>query len=137
MNLLRRMLGIRSPAREMFREGQRMMAEELMPLAAYFADVLDGLSGVRPLGEDRTESHTVVDLHEDPHWRVVELTCIDVLTTYQPADPELWLNPGDWDLLGQPAAYMDLPVKTSAGVPAGTARIFDRATLRYLPPARP
>jgi len=70
-------------------------------------------------------------------WRTIQLTYIDVFLSYYPPDPELWLNPGDWEDLGQPKTWQDIPVKTSLGVPAGSARFFDRVTLRYLPPARP
>jgi hypothetical protein len=68
-------------------------------------------------------------------WRTIELTYNDVILTYDPPEPELWLNPADWETLGQPADYADMPVKTSLGIPQGTARIFDRDTLRYLPVA--
>jgi hypothetical protein len=72
-----------------------------------------------------------------PVWRTIDLTYTDVFVTYYPPDPELWLNPGDWAEIGQPAEYMGMPVRTSLGIPPGTARIFDRKTLRYLPVARP
>ena len=77
------------------------------------------------------------------------MTWADVFLTSAPQDPELWLNPGDWEDLGRPGrvqltalpelgeGWRDMPVRTSLGVPAGSARFFDRESLRYLPVARP
>lgn len=72
-----------------------------------------------------------------PVWTVAWMTYTDVLTSYCPREPELWVNPGDWEAAGRPAQFMGLPVRRSLGVPAGSVRIFDRETLRYLPVARP
>jgi hypothetical protein len=68
-------------------------------------------------------------------WRTIELTFIDVFAGHDRADAELWLHPADWEAIGRPAGYAGMPVRTSPGIPAGTARIFDRVSLRYLPAA--
>jgi hypothetical protein len=70
-------------------------------------------------------------------WRVISMTWDDVFACYYPPDPELWLNPGDWEDIGRPPEVQGLPVRTSLGIPPMSARIFDRASLRYLPVARP
>jgi hypothetical protein len=79
---------------------------------------------------------------QHPVRKTIEMTCDDVQATYYPQKPELWMNHADWEAIGHPAllstcAIADMPVKTSLGVPAGSVRIFDRETLRYLPVARP
>lgn len=87
----------------------------------------------------------------NPIWRVIELTWTDVYLSDCPADPELWMNPADWEAAGRPwhaqitampngldaCGWRDMPVRRSLGVPAGSVRFFDRKTLRYLPVARP
>jgi hypothetical protein len=48
----------------------------------------------------------------------------------------VFLNPDDWREMGEPAEYMGAPVLKSIGVPRGSARIFCRGRLEYLPPTR-
>lgn len=72
----------------------------------------------------------------DPLLTTIAFTWADVYHSYGPEDPELWLHPADWERLDEPSEWAGIPVRTSAGVVAGSARFFDRATLRYLPETR-
>jgi hypothetical protein len=76
---------------------------------------------------------------DDPHpvARTMSFTWDEVIAMHGPLDPEVWLNPADWADLGRPEDYMGAPIRTSLGVPSGGCRIFDRRTMKYLPPARP
>jgi hypothetical protein len=75
------------------------------------------------------------DLH--PLWTVLRFTWADVRETYRPVNPEVFLNPADWDELGKPGTYNGARVCRSIGIPCGTVRIFCRQTLHYLPPTGP
>jgi hypothetical protein len=72
-----------------------------------------------------------------PMWTVLRFTWEDVRETYRPVNPEVFLNPADWEELGKPGTYNGARVCRSIGIPRGTARIFCRETLHYLPPAGP
>jgi hypothetical protein len=69
-------------------------------------------------------------------WRTLAYVWDDVFASYYPERPEVFLNPDDWREMGEPAEYMGAPVLKSIGVPRGSARIFCRGRLEYLPPTR-
>lgn len=73
-----------------------------------------------------------------PMWRTIQFTLDDVQATYAPEQPEIWLNPEDWRELGGEVLagwrIFGCPVRRSIGIRRGTARIFCRRSLRYLPP---
>lgn len=73
---------------------------------------------------------------DDPIATTIAFTWADVYHSYDPEQPELWLNPADWQRIGSPSEWAGMPVSTSSGMPAGSVRFFDRETLRYLPETR-